>query len=98
DLVVLPYRKILNSGSALMALSVGKHVVAPAIGSMRSLQRDVGAAALTLFEGPFDAEVLRTAIDRVRSSRVASPDLGAYEWPYLGAQTARFYRDLVGRG
>ncbi|KVW94967.1 glycosyltransferase [Thiobacillus denitrificans] len=97
SLVVLPYRKILNSGSALMALSVGKHVVVPAIGSMRALQRDVGSGALTLFEGSFDADILRDAIDRVRSQRVAPPDLGAYEWPFLGARTARFYRDLVGR-
>ncbi|MBW8456849.1 MAG: glycosyltransferase [Thiobacillus sp.] len=95
DLVVLPYRKILNSGSALMALSVGKHVVVPAIGSMRALQRDVGADAMTLFEGPFDAEVLRAAIDRVRSSRVTPPDLDAYAWPFLGDQTVRFYRDLL---
>lgn len=97
DLVVLPYRTILNSGSALMALSVGKHAVVPAIGSMRALQRDVGADALTLFEGPFDADVLRAAVDRIRSGRVMPPDLGAYEWRFLGAQTARFYRDLVGR-
>ena len=97
DLVVLPYRKILNSGSALMALSAGKHAVAPAIGSMRALQRDVGAGALTLFEGSFDADILRDAIDRVRSRRVTPPDLGAYEWPLLGAQTVRFYRDLAGR-
>jgi hypothetical protein len=80
-----------------MALSVGKHVVVPAIGSMRALQRDVGADALTLFEGPFDADILRAAIDRVRSGRATPPNLGAYEWPFLGAQTARFYRDLVGR-
>lgn len=95
SLVVLPYRKILNSGSALLALSAGKHVVVPAIGSMRALQRDVGLGALTLFEGPFDARILRDAIERVRNRYVTSPDLDAYEWPRLGAQTARFYRDLL---
>lgn len=95
SLVVLPYRKILNSGSALMALSAGKHVVVPAIGSMRALQRDVGAGALTLFEGPFDAGILGDAIDRVRTHSVTPPELDAYEWPLLGVQTARFYRDLL---
>jgi glycosyltransferase involved in cell wall biosynthesis len=95
SLVVLPYRKILNSGSALMALSAGKHVVVPAIGSMRALQRDVGSGALTLFEGPFDADVLRDAIDRVKTHRVTPPDLEAYEWPLLGEQTASFYRDVL---
>ncbi|MDT3706547.1 MAG: glycosyltransferase [Thiobacillus sp.] len=96
DLVVLPYRKILNSGSALMALSVGRHVVVPAIGSMRALQRDVGSGALTLFEGPFDADILRDAIDRVKTHGVTSPYLEAYEWPLLGDQTVRFYRDVLG--
>lgn len=95
DLVVLPYRKILNSGSALMALSAGKHVVAPAIGSMRALQRDVGADALTLFDGPLHAGILRDAVERIRTHHVSPPDLGAYEWPLLGRQTARFYHGLL---
>lgn len=97
DLVVLPFRKILNSSSALTAMSFGKHVVVPAIGAMRSLQRDVGAGALTVFDGPFDAGTLRRAVDRVRTKNVAPADLNEYEWPLLGARTAEFYARLVPR-
>ena len=97
DLVVLPFRKVLNSASALTAMSFGKHVVVPAIGSMRSLQRDVGSDALTLYEGPVDADILRAAIERVRAKRVAPPNLAEYEWPYLGAKLAEYYRCLIGR-
>lgn len=97
DLVVLPYRKILNSGSALLALSFGKHVVVPAIGSMRALQDDVGEGALSLFEEPFNVNVLRTSVERVRSAMTARPRLDEYEWPQLGARTAAFYAELTGR-
>ena len=97
DLVVLPFRKILNSSSALTAMSFGKHVVVPAIGSMQSLQRDVGNDALTLFEGPLDADILRMAIDRVRSRHVASPNLAEYEWPLLGAKLLEYYHRLIGQ-
>jgi beta-1,4-mannosyltransferase len=97
DLIVLPFRKTLNSGSALMAMNFGKHVVLPAIGSMLSLQRDVGMDAVTLFEGSFDATILRTAIDRVRTNNFVAPNLAEYEWPRLGAQMTEYYRQLAAR-
>ena len=97
DLVVLPYRKILNSGSALLALSAGKHVVVPAIGSMSELQCDTGLNALTLFDGPFNADVLRHAIKKIQSDYAAPPNLEQYDWTSLGSRTACFYRDLLER-
>lgn len=97
DLVVLPFRKVLNSSSALTAMSFGKHVVVPAIGSMQSLQRDVGNDALTLFQGPFAADILRGAIDRITAKRVAPPNLAEYEWPILGAKLVDYYQRLIGR-
>jgi glycosyltransferase involved in cell wall biosynthesis len=97
DLVVLPYRKVLNSGSIMMALSFGKHAVAPSIGSLRSLQREVGEGALTLFDGQFDADVLRAAIERVRSNNHVPPDLKLYELPLIASQMIEYYERMTGR-
>ena len=35
DVVVLPFRKVTTSGSALLALSLGRPVVAPRLGALR---------------------------------------------------------------
>jgi glycosyltransferase involved in cell wall biosynthesis len=43
DLVVLPYREILNSGSAVLALSFDRPVLLPALGAAPELQQLVGS-------------------------------------------------------
>ena len=40
DVVTLPYRAVLTSGSAILALSFGKPVIAPALGLIADLIRD----------------------------------------------------------
>ena len=40
DVVILPYRAVLTSGSAILAISFGKPVVAPALGLITDLIRD----------------------------------------------------------
>jgi beta-1,4-mannosyltransferase len=95
NLVVLPYKKILNSGSALMALSLGIHVVVPAIGSMESLQKDVGKNAMTLYDGAFDSKLLEVLITRIKNKKNTPPDLTEYEWPMLGNKMSLFYKNLI---
>jgi glycosyltransferase involved in cell wall biosynthesis len=95
DLVVLPFRKILNSSSALTALSFEKHVVVPAIGSMPSLQYDVGANAITLYDGDLSPDTMSRAITRVRQGEIASPILAEYEWSAIASKTAAFYHRLI---
>ena len=51
DLVVLPYRKTLNSAVALLALSFDRPVLVPNAGSMAELQREVGAEWVLIYEG-----------------------------------------------
>src|SRR3546814_10110494 len=52
DAVVLPYRDIVNSGSALLALSRFRPVIAPRLGSLIELQGQVGEDWLWLYDGP----------------------------------------------
>src|SRR3546814_19371073 len=53
DAVVLPYRDIVNSGSALLALSRFRPVIAPRLGSLLEFQGQVGEDWLWLYDGPF---------------------------------------------
>lgn len=50
DLVVLPFRKVLNSGSALLALSFDRPVLVPRTGSLVELQSQVGSDWIRFYE------------------------------------------------
>ncbi len=69
DVLVLPYRSILNSGSAHLGLSFGLPIVAPAIGC---LPETVTADGGTLYD-PDDPDGLKDALGAVR----ADPSLPA---------------------
>src|SRR5690606_10250440 len=99
DVVVLPFRNILNSGSLILALSFNRPVVAPAIGSLTELQEMTGPQWVRLYEGEFDQSVLRREIDNLKagpSQQHDICDLGALSWDKIGADTFAFYRSLSG--
>lgn len=50
NLVVLPYREILNSGSAVLALGFDRAVLMPREGAGRELQRHVGQSWVHLYD------------------------------------------------
>ena len=58
DAAVLPYRNILNSGSALHALSRNKPVLAPRMGSLPELLATVGPEWVHLFDGEINSEAI----------------------------------------
>ena len=94
DVVVLPFRDILTSGSAILALSFGRPVIAPAIGCLpETIPPDAG-----LLYAPGDpdglAKALRDAVDINWSTIEASALSRARElsWRSIAAQTADLYR------
>lgn len=97
DAVIMPYRDILNSGSALFALSRGRPFIAPRLGSLIELQEQVGRDWLWLYEGEFSSEVLAAAAGWVAETpRADLPDLSAFDWKRVGRDVAGFLRDLDG--
>jgi beta-1,4-mannosyltransferase len=95
DLVVLPYREILNSGSALLALSLNRPVLVPNLGAMGELKADFGDRWVRTFEGEIDKTILESALDwavHTRPSLCRIPE--KYEWQSIGRETARFYRKV----
>ena len=87
QLVVLPYRQMLNSGALLLALSLARPVLAPRSGANAAIAEEVGEGWLTLYRGELDAATLAAALRRQagRDPR-ARPDLSRRDWPALGAQ------------
>lgn len=60
-LVLFNFQTILNSGSVLASLSLGRPVLAPALGAMPELHRRLGDW-VHLFQGPLTAEAITEAL------------------------------------
>ncbi len=60
--VILPYREVLNSGSALLALSCSRPVMVPDRGAMSELRADFSSDWVNIFQGPLDVPVLQDAL------------------------------------
>jgi glycosyltransferase involved in cell wall biosynthesis len=94
DVVVLPFRDILTSGSAILALSHGRPVVVPALGC---LPETLPADAAILYD-PDDPDALTDALHR--AAGVDLPAMGirarawadGLDWGPIAAETARLYR------
>lgn len=96
DLVVLPFRKILNSGSAILALSFDRPVLVPDLGSLRELQEMVGPDWVRLFKGDLDAATLAEALDGfLPLPRPDRAPLEALSWDRIGAAQSAAYRALL---
>lgn len=98
DLVVLPYQEILNSGSAILALSFDRPVLVPDRGTMAELQRSVGAAWVRTYDGQLTPTMLRDAL----AWALATPrDLAALfrelSWEAIAGQTLTAYQTLSAR-
>ena len=96
DAVVLPYGRILNSGSAILALSAARPVIVPASGAMPELAEAVGSEWVFLYEGDMSPTVVRSALDWLRTThRKSAPDLGPLNWDAVAAATVAGYESLV---
>ena len=94
DVVVLPYREILNSGTALFALSVGRPVVVPEVGALPELVESEGPEwVLTFPGGELDAQTLEGAGTwAIRAT--GRPRLLGRGWQDAARQTFDFIESL----
>ena len=98
DGVVLPYRKILNSGAALFALSRNRPVLAPRLGTLPELQDEIGPEWVQLYGGDdILAEDLRAFASSLQQTNAPAADLSHYEWDEVGGSTAAFLDQLTQR-
>jgi glycosyltransferase involved in cell wall biosynthesis len=96
DLVALPYRSILTSGGARLAMSFGRACVAPRLGDLVELLDERGA----FLYDPADPHGLRNALQRAVESSSRLPGMGRHNfervsqwtWPQAAGQMLDLYR------
>ena len=94
DLVVLPYTDILNSGSAILALSFDRPVLLPARGAMADLREAVGPDWVCLYEGELTPDIIRDAAQWAVGRRNCGPrsaPLGAWNWDVTAKRTVEAF-------
>jgi glycosyltransferase involved in cell wall biosynthesis len=92
DLVVLPFRDITNSASALLALSFDRPVLVPALGAMGELQALAGAEWVRTYDEGLTPDLLARALDWAVQRPPGAPRLDALEWPEIARRTLAVYR------
>lgn len=97
DLVVLPFADITNSSSALLALSFGRPVLVPGLGTMGELQALVGPDWVRTYDGELTPDVLTDAIAWAEPRPAGAPDLEALDWTAIAKRTLAFYRVVTAR-
>jgi glycosyltransferase involved in cell wall biosynthesis len=96
DLVVLPFLEIMNSGSAILALSFDRPVLVPNRGSLPELQAQVGADWVRTYSAQLSPSELKPAIAWSRSEkRERQPNLAGFSWPSIARKTLSMYERLL---
>jgi glycosyltransferase involved in cell wall biosynthesis len=98
DLVVLPYREILNSGAAVLGLSFDRPVLLPDLGACRELGEQVGRDWVRTYL-ELSPEVLASALDHARTlpEHTDGTQLAAIDVARTARQTLDAYRTLIAR-
>jgi beta-1,4-mannosyltransferase len=96
EVVVLPYREMLNSGGLLLALSLDRPVLVPSAPVNDRLAEEVGPGWVLRYEGELTASALGDALENARAAgRSDRPDLSGREWQDAGKAHAAAYRRAV---
>ncbi|GAB3146024.1 GDP-mannose--glycolipid 4-beta-D-mannosyltransferase [Microbacterium neimengense] len=99
EIIVLPYRRMHNSGALFLALSHNRPVLVPRSAVNEDISREVGAGWVYQFDGDLDGpQLIQTLHDVQRSAPSGPPDLGARDWDVIGKQLHEAYRLVVSRG
>ncbi|NOZ27289.1 MAG: glycosyltransferase [Chloroflexi bacterium] len=100
DVCVLPYRRAVTSGSALLAFSFGCPIVAPRLGPFPRL---VGEGARGVLYDPGDEAALAAALVRARDLDLEAAGASALayardqDWGELASQHLAAYQEAVAR-
>lgn len=100
DAIVLPFRDILTSGSAILAMSYGRAVVAPSLGC---LAETLDADSAVLYR-PSGLDALASALETALASDLDAKGAHALvvatrlAWGPIGAATAELYLAAAGGG
>jgi glycosyltransferase involved in cell wall biosynthesis/O-antigen/teichoic acid export membrane protein len=101
DAVCLPYRNLTTSGAALLAITFGRPIIAPRLGSLRDLPDELG-----YFYDPADPAGLSRALacaveasesDLQSRSAAAAREAAELTWERAAESLGAVYLDVIGR-
>ena len=96
DLVALSYRDILNSSTALLALSFDRPVLVPRRGAMSDLERAAGDEWVRTYDGEISPQLLRDGLEWATApDRPARPQLADLDWDRIAGMTVDAFRQLA---
>lgn len=98
EMVILPYQEMHNSGAILVAMSLGRPVLAPRTPSNSALSDEVGSGWVLEYDGDLTPEVILAGLEEVRRGRrSAAPDLHERDWEFVGVIIEYAYRQAIAR-
>lgn len=96
NLLVIPYRQVLNSGSVLLSLSFDVPVLVPGTGSLSELKDTLGEEWIMTYEGSLSANILENAIEQTeRRNTGKCTKLHKYSWDHIADKTYQAYKQIL---
>lgn len=96
DVIVLPYHKIMNSGVANLALSLGCPIMGPAAGCILDYHQRLGPEWVLMYQNELTADDLKIACEMFRDrDQTALPDLSWMDPDRIAAETLEVYRQVI---
>ena len=97
DVIVLPYTRIMNSGVAAAALSLGRPILAPAAGCILYYHEKLGDDWVMTYDGDLEPRHLDLAFQRFSSrDRSRRPDLSFMDPKRIASAIVDIYQQLLG--
>lgn len=102
DVVVLPFKRIQNSGSVMLALTFLRPVLVPAIGAMPELREFIGGEWIKTYSGNLESAHLREVLADLSSKAMQAEHLNTMlrdrlGWDSIAAATIRFFDAVTKR-
>jgi beta-1,4-mannosyltransferase len=92
-LVVLPYRKMHNSGAVLLALSLHTPVLVPDNPITQDLRDEFGGNVVKVFSGDLTSDALSSAVAELADDGVSEPiDMTSRDWSTIARSHVDVYR------
>jgi len=95
--VVLPYRRMNNSGALMMALTLAKPVLVPDGQPSREVAALAGEEWVDFFTSPLEPRHIDNFVASAAKPRSAPPDLRPFNWDDIIESHESLYRKLTGQ-
>ncbi len=98
DIVVLPYRDILNSGTLFLALSFNKPVLVPETNTFKEIQNQVGKNWIKTYRGELNSKILKESLNWALKRKNDQLNLEKFNWDNIAEETKKAYLEVISNG